>query len=46
MQRTERSGVSAPARRSPAEAGFLGHSSLESTQIYTHLMEHEDEHVR
>jgi integrase/recombinase XerD len=27
-------------------ARFLGHSSLESTQIYTHLMEHEDEHVR
>ena len=27
-------------------ARFLGRSSLESTQIYTHLTEHEDEHVR
>ncbi len=27
-------------------ARFLGHSSLESTQIYTHLAEEEHEHVR
>lgn len=24
---------------------FLGHSSLESTQIYTHLLEQENEHI-